>query len=220
MRGDTRQYTYTRSVSNALKDWDDGKTNERPTLGPVSLVGDKLPQYVKGAPVTGVAIKCPRIEFGDTYDHLLVTFNTTDDLDVVMDVAKVPGSTAPYALSLIGNRWALMTFTFEDHTPINDFEDGITVNFFLNDVLYRSGAFKGALRQNDDALHLFPGGGISGARVGDLTYSNYAWGAAQVQKTYLKGPPRKRMRDPVDDAIGEPLYLTEYNKLDVYSTSS
>lgn len=223
MRGDTRQYKYTRRQIATRPVWDDGTVGDRPSKrGHHSLTHDHKNRVL----TTGVAIKCPRIAFGDSYDHLVVTLNTTDDLDATLDLSRdshsAMGDTAvvgaaPYALSLIENRWAMMTFTFEDHIPINDFEDGILVNFFLNDVLYQSGAFSGMLRQNMDALHLFPGGGIAGTRIANLTYSNYAWGAPKVLSAYVKGVPKKRSLDPDTDSVGEPLYLSEYNKLDVYN---
>lgn len=43
---------------------------------------------------TGIAIKCPQIKFGDTYDHLVVVFNTMDDLDTTMNISREYHTTA------------------------------------------------------------------------------------------------------------------------------
>jgi hypothetical protein len=226
LRGDTRRYKWEKTVQPSAADGDDFDAT------PTTTAHD------------GVAIKCPRIAFGPTYDSLRVQFNTFDDLEATVDIdsQKSPASTsAAWAskgdgsdgsagsandptlrhnvLKLIENKWVLMTFVFEDHTPINDFEDGIQFRFFLNDILYTSKTFRSALRQNSDNLHLFPDGGIKGARIGDVRFMNYAVTPTWVRDKYNKGPPKKPAVDRDGrSALGEPLYLNEYNKLDIYNS--
>jgi hypothetical protein len=221
MRGDTREYKWKKTVAP----------------DPEECIGA---DPAKTTFHDGVAIKCPRIAFGPTYDSLQVQFNTFDDLDATVSIDSQRSSASATAawtkdghdeegaydptlrhnvLKLIENKWVLMTFVFEDHMPINDFEDGIQFRFFLNDILYSAKTFRSALRQNSDDLHLFPDGGIKGARFGDLRFMNYAVDPDWVREKFRKGPPKSAATEHAGrNSMGEPLYLNEYNKLDIYNS--
>jgi hypothetical protein len=184
--------------------------------------------------VTDVLVKCPRIRFGERFDDLVVEFNTLADPDARVRITSDPD---PYSdatlrhnlLSLIPTKWVLMTFTFEDNVAIDDFEDGIIVRFYLNDTLYQTSRLRSALRLNQGDLCVAPtslgadgsGGGsppLASARLGDVRYLNYALQLEDVRKLFKQGPPTKPA-SLGDRYASEPLYLSEYNKLDVYNSS-
>lgn len=178
--------------------------------------------------VDNVGVKCPRIRFGSTYDSLQVELNTIDNPDETFIFRSItaPGKMSSLrnnAIKLAQDKWALITFTFEDHVAINNHEDGIIVKFFFNDVLYNSKSIHSAMRPNKSNLHLFPsinntGTPIMGSRIGNIIYFNYAINQDDIRKIYSRGPPRHMMDPHKTDTIGQPLYLSEYNKADVYNT--
>lgn len=176
---------------------------------------------------SSVAVVCPSISFGDSYDDVRVKFNTLKDIETEFRTKPQTAedtTTRHNMIKLIVQKWALFTFVFEDNAPVSEFEDGVRVRFYVNDVMYEHATFAGTLRQNNGQLCLFPSmpdapGGIKGARIGDLSYYNYAQGADGVRAVYEAGPPQARAEDVRGrDNLGQPLYLSEYNKLDVYNT--
>ena len=181
---------------------------------------------------SGVLIACPRIAFGDTFDSLAISINTVTEPVVKFAVkphAESDPTLAAYdpslrhnALKLIQNRWALLTFTFEDHVAISDFEAGVSVRFYLNDTLYASFRSPQTLKQNNGDFYLLPtidgSTSIAAATVGNATYYNYAMSTTDAAAVFRAGPPRYAAKTIAGGGLGEPLYLSEYNKLDVYNT--
>lgn len=178
---------------------------------------------------TGVAIACPSIAFGDTYDQIKIRFNTLDSiLNEFVTKSQASTSADPdprrNMLTLISRKWVLFTVVFEDNMPISEFEDGLRLRFYVNDILYDYASYAGkTLRQNNGQLILFPalGGGTPGinkARIADVSYYNYALGADDVKQVYDAGPPTYRSSSlGSSESIGTPLYLSEFNKLDIYT---
>ena len=174
-----------------------------------------------------VAVKCPRIRFGPTYDSIQIELNTLHNPDERILIRSIKSESGTVdrqnAVKLVQNRWAMMTFTFEDHVAINTFEDGITVRFYLNDVLYYTKNIKSAMRPNKSALHMFPsidgvGESIHGSRIGNVFYYNWALDQEKVRDMYARGPPKKMAYIDNEKSLGDPLYLNEYNKADIYNT--
>jgi hypothetical protein len=194
-----------------------------------------------------VLIACPRIAFGATFDALDISVNTVaeplvafairprveDGIDANKTGLDPPAGASPSdpslrhnALKLIQNRWALLSFVFEDHVAISDFEDGISVRFYINDALYANFRTPNALKQNNGDFILFPsiragkeaGGGIRDATVGNVTYHNYALSTEDCTRIFQDGPPTYAAKNIAGGGMGEPLFLTEYNKLDIYNT--
>lgn len=230
MRGDPTLYNWTKQLES---------TAARPV--PLAAFSDVL-------------IKCPRVRFGSSFDKgLVVEFNTLDDpqgghVVITPDPEPIPEQGGPKSLTefdhtmrknmynLIRDRWAMLTFTFEDGVTINEFENGIMVRFYLNDVLYKSQGVKGALKQNAGDVYLLPTiandpqygsanhqdyngqyNNLTNSTIGNLAYYNYALGLKEVRELFNRGPPKKAATFGVGP-VGEPLYLSEYNKLDVYNT--
>jgi hypothetical protein len=209
LRGDSRPYSWVQALQKP--DATQGSEGDNP----------------KHTPVTDVLVKCPRIRFGDAFDNLVVEFNTLADPNAQMRIDSQPD---PYTdatlrhnlLKLIPSKWVLMTFTFEDNVAISEFEDGIVVRFYLNDTLYQTSRTRSALRQNSGSVYVMPprnpdDPAMRGTRIADVRYANYAMQLDEVRKLYADGPP-KTPAENSKSGSGEPLYLSEYNKLDVYNS--
>lgn len=207
---------------------------------------------------TDVLIKSPRVRFGSSFDEgLVVEFNTIQDPQGGSIVIKPNPNPIPVAgqspaslttfdetmrqniWNLTRDRWAMLTFTFEDGVAINEFENGIIFRFYLNDVLYKTQGVQGALRQNVGDVYLLPAinndpgiqnnpnqkgytvgqgpGAIANTTIGNLSYFNYALGLAEVSALFRQGPPKNPATFGVGP-VGEPLFLSMYNKLDVYNS--
>lgn len=204
LRGDSSPYTYQKRMV-----YDDG------------LIKDVVNQDI-----TGIVVKAPRIRFGPTHDSFVVELNTLHNPDEkirINPVAASEDSTLRHnVLKLMQHKWVMLTFTFEDNVAINDFEDGIVVRFFVNDLLYHTASIKSTLRPNNGDFYLLPStqeSSIKNGRIGDVFYYNYAVSHQMVKERFTKGPPKYPCTDLMGgDDMGDPLYLSEYNKLDIYNT--
>jgi hypothetical protein len=164
-------------------------------------------------------IKCPKIRFGESFKDIVIEFNTQDDITHVVNLTSTEHATDTTLrhnlLDLMQNKWVFMAITMEDNIPINDFENGIVVRFYLNDILYYTHRVASTLRQNNGDLYLFPDGDVRSCRIADLKYYNYALGFQNVKGSYTGGPAK--FRADADETIGHPLHITEYNKIDLYN---
>lgn len=172
-----------------------------------------------------VVVQCPRISFGNSADSFVVTFNTLDNPAETVLISPNTATTGDTtlrhnAIKLAQQGWALLTFVFEDHVTLE--EDGISVRFYLNDMLYHQAFVKSTLRQNVGDLVMFPNNAVSSGmrtvRVGDVTYHNRALHLAQVQELFARGPPKHAAKDDVRSSRGDPAHLSIYNRLDMYNT--
>lgn len=167
-----------------------------------------------------VLIKCPLIRFGDTFKDIVLEFNTLDDINHQVNLSSVEQMTDTTLrhnlLSLIQSKWVYLSFVFEDNVPINDFENGIVIRFYINDIMYYTHRVSSTLRQNNGDFYLFPAGEANGCRIGDLKYYNHALGFSQIKQNHSAGPPKVRAT-VTQDTTGAPLYVSEYNKIDLYN---
>jgi hypothetical protein len=168
-----------------------------------------------------VVIKCPLIKFGNSVEEIIVEYNTTHDVMTQSVVSRLKSSDETIrrnVLSLIPGKWALFTFTFEDDKRYSEFEDGVVFRFYINDILYHTERTRGALKLNGGHLSLFPAGGVGDGYMSDLTYWNFALNIEDVRKVFSKGFNNIRFNDLDSDAsFNEPLYLSQYNKLEIYN---
>ena len=167
-------------------------------------------------------IKCPRIRFNGTFDSFAVEINTLADPNpppiVISSTPSTGDSTSKHnLLKLTPNKWVLYTYVFQDNVGVNDFENGIEVQFYVNDILYQSSTMLSTLRQNNGNLYLFPSGPIAGCQIGDLAYYNYAVDVGTISKVYNAGPPAAATAKS-SGPLATPLFLSEYNKLDIYNS--
>ena len=169
--------------------------------------------------VDDIIIKCPRIRFNGSFDSLAVELNTITNPNpppIIISSANRTGQNTNL-LKFIPNKWVLYTFVFRDRFRINEFEDGIQMKFYVGDFLYQTSSMDGALRQNNGNLYLFPNGSVQGCIIGNLAYYNYALGLDDITKMVNRGPPAKYVETKTS-TVAQPLYLTEYNKLDLYKS--
>lgn len=224
LRGDNRSYTaavFTGKKMDQLIAAPETAGKLVTSASDKSRVGVSFPvepdEIYSGKPL----VAAPRISFGNAYDQLVVHFNSThtiQNLAVINPSRDADDTKRRNAMKLIAHKWALFTIVLEDNVAINDFEDGIIMRFYLNDLLYSAQTFSGSLRVNDGNLYIFPDGGIAGLRIADLTYYNYALGREKVKALYDAGPSRFYFSEVSKNTLGDPLYLSEYNKLDIYNS--
>lgn len=173
-----------------------------------------------------IMIKCPRIRFNGAFNQIAVEVNTISSPNPVpLEITSTRVGTSSSedntlrqnVLKLGLNRWMMYTFVFRDHVAINDFEDGIEVTLYVNDMLFQTLTLQSALRQNIGNLYLFPSGAVSGLRIGNLAYYNYALTLEDVDRDYKAGAPTSLSITTDYGTNVSPLYLTEYNKLNIYN---
>ena len=164
-------------------------------------------------------VKCPLVRFGDDGSSMIVEFNTTNDISARAEINRVQRDDQTVrhnVFSLLPGSWALMTFVFEDDRRYNDHEDGVIFTFYLNDILYYTQRFQGALRLNKGDLVMLPEGPIDQGYMSDMTYYNYALDLQQINKVIGKGMTNSRYNDmDTDPTFNQPLYLNQYNKLEI-----
>jgi hypothetical protein len=194
----------------------------------ILLRGDNKPYNVLATEGTNVlfnredvTIMCPRIRFGDTYDVIKVDVNTmSGPIPMTMTIDGSAGTTdstlRKSLLKLTRDKWVLYTFVFQDNVRLNDFESGIEMRFYVNDVLYVTSSIRSAFKQNNGALYMFPSGAINKMKIGNLAYYNYAVPVNEIAKVFSDGQP-KTMNTSKASPVATPLYLTEYNKMDIYN---
>lgn len=211
LRGDKQLYSYTRkknTVDSALR-----------------VSSQEIETFTNQ-----VLVKGPLIRFGENYKTLVVEFNTMDNPNEKIEIRSFDSvnedtSLRRNILKLIPNAWVLFTFTFYDNSAINEFEDGIAFRFYINDFLYHSASVKSTLYQNNAPLHLLPVWSETGkketirdAMIGNLKYHNYAVGPSEVAEEFARGPPSVPSKSLSINELGDPLYLSIYNKMDVFNT--
>ena len=168
-----------------------------------------------------IMIKCPRIRFNGTYEKLAVETNTIADPNpppmTISAIGNTDDTLRKNLLKMTANKWVLYTFVFKDSVQVNDFENGIETRFYLNDIMYQSKTMRSAIRQNNGNLYLFPSGSIDGCKIGNLAYYNYAQSTEEIATVYNKGPPKFASASR-SGPVASPLFLSEYNKLDMYNS--
>lgn len=144
-----------------------------------------------GKMVTDYAIVCPLVRFGETRKDIIVEFNTFDN---IRESIAIP----PESVLVENGRWTMITIVLQDNIPINDFENGIKVQCFVDNLVAVTQSYRTSLRMNDGNLYVLPStspfGGtnkIEKGKLGNLTYYNYALNYQEVSQIYNKGPPTR-----------------------------
>jgi hypothetical protein len=171
-------------------------------------------------------IKCPLIKFGDSYDNMIIEFNTSKDPSTKMDV-KVDTKSRKNLLSLSPLSWYLITYVLEDNfSYVQTSENGVKVTLYINDFPYQSVSAStnpllknNYLRQNEGDLHLFPN--ITQPKdfmqVANMSYYNYALSQKDISSIFEKGPPSFEMKDDASTSDNKPGFISSYNKIDIYN---
>jgi hypothetical protein len=170
------------------------------------------------------AIVCPRIHFPtgkNCSNKLLIDVNTDRQLvqrftvgsdDMNLDERK-------NALSLIPNKWVMLSFTFEDNYDLSNFERGIRVRCYINDALYAEKTSPGALRFNNGPAMILPGQGetatMPGAYMSDVKWHNWALQPNDVASLFAAGFDTSQ--NDADISTARTLQLEARNKVDLYN---
>jgi hypothetical protein len=163
------------------------------------------------------------LSFGANPLDFVVSFNTLNSIREQLSVSNIRSDDSTYRknlLSLYGNTWVCITIVFEDNMPINDFENGVVVKFYVNDILYVSGKYSSALKQNNGDVVFFPDSvGIPSLKMSNFAYFNYALSDTEIKAIVRAGPNVKPAVSTKNAAATTlPYHVSEYNKLDLANT--
>jgi hypothetical protein len=175
--------------------------------------------------LTDYLIKCPLVRFGNNAGELIIEYNTTKNVSESVRVIHKDNdkneTIRRNLFSIIPGKWTLFTFVFRDDKRYDSPEDGVELQFYLNDVMYTRHTSIGGLRLNKGDIHILPNttnDPISEGYMCDLTYYNYALNMNDVKDILKRGVNTKRYSELEDDAdFNEPLHLSQYNKLEIYN---
>lgn len=177
--------------------------------------------------ITDLAVFCPMFKFGSNPNEYLIQFNTFNNMNEQLYVQQIQSANnvmRQNLISIVGaNNWVMITLIFEDNIPINDFENGLAVKFYVNDLLYQSATYPTAMKQNKGDLILFPSIGknkpISGCQISNLLYYNYAVGDNEIILQYTRGP-NMNMSSLSGSTTYNPVSISDYNMLDIYNSGN
>jgi hypothetical protein len=161
---------------------------------------------------------CPMVSFGNSALEFSVQFNTVNKIAETLYVSRITSENEVFRKNLVSvlqNSWMMLTIVFEDNIPINDFENGVRVQFYLNDMLYDTGVYSGMLKQNMGNLFFFPGGAIAGVKLSTMKYFNYAISIDDIKKMYSSQPSTKPISS--GSAMYSSINISDRNTLDIYN---
>lgn len=175
-------------------------------------------------------ITAPLIKFVDSYKHLNIQFNTTNNPMTSIDINMNPdnsGQGRRNVLSLLPLNWYLFTIVLIDnYSYSNDTENGINFKFWINDFLYQENSASDSptlrnntLKQNDGDLFILPNIKQQGGdflKMGNIKYFNYALDSNDIISTFQAGHPRYSAVENVEKTT-QPAYLTAFNRIDIYN---
>jgi hypothetical protein len=188
---------------------------------PIFMRGDKT-QYTYNTASKNVrdyVAFCPLFEFGSNELDFNIRFNTSKNINEIMQITRSTSSDnilRRNIMSLLASQWFMITIVFEDNIPINDFENGISVKFYINDILYQSGTWAAMLKQNNGNLFLFPDGAINQCKLSSFNYHNYALSQAEILSNFQAGPSKAPMVNTAS-AFQSSVVLSDYNTMDIYN---
>lgn len=167
-------------------------------------------------------VYCPMIKFGSDLRTIEARFNTLDNHDealIIQNKTSDDSLLRNNLFSMIQNSWVLFTFTFEDNVPINEFENGIMVKFYVNDAVYKTGRYSSALKQNYGDLFVLPNDDpLAGIKIADMRYYNYVVPNSTLTDVVRSGPDTsvsKIYMKPGEGGQGQPSVLSHMNLTDM-----
>ena len=163
---------------------------------------------------------CPMLQFGLNNMDFRVRFNTANKINQELYVKTITDDNDMYRrnlLSLFAKKWFMVTIVFEDNIPINDFENGLSVKFYINEQMYASATYSDMLKQNVGDLYLFPDNSpLNKVMISNMFYFNYALGPKDITSFYMQGPSPKSVSSVATSFI-MPMILNDKNRLDIYN---
>lgn len=168
-------------------------------------------------------VMCPSFNFGGGELDFEITFNTFHKIDEKMIIKRKKDDQSAYRnnlQSIFARTWFHVTFTFEDNVPINDFEKGILVRFYINGNLYQIEKYASTLRQNRGNFYVFPDETkIADCKIADLKYYNYALTDGEIQNMSKNNnkPPEKSASTSKQEVAKKSVTTNAKNHLDIFN---
>lgn len=165
---------------------------------------------------------CPMFSFAEKPMTFKLQFNTLAKMNEVMMIERIDDESSAMRrnlLSLFSGKWIMVTMVFQDNMPINEFESGLEVKFYVNDVLYQVGRYPTAIKQNKGDLHIFPDddGAVPKCKISNFAYYNYAITDDEIKRLARSGPNDKPVTTTTKTFVS-PMMISDYNRLDIYNT--
>lgn len=164
---------------------------------------------------------CPMLAFGSNPMEFNVHFNTLHNVKETLSITRLKSDDNVLRhnlTSLFSQKWFMLTLVFEDNMPISDFENGLIVKAYVNDVLYQVGKYSTTLRQNTGNLYIFPdNNAVAGFRIADFAYYNYAVTDEEIRTRSQKGPTDKATSSIRSSFINNSM-LSDLNRLEISNT--
>lgn len=167
---------------------------------------------------------CPKVTFGNKNNEIIVSFNTTKAINEQVSIIKKDSdrSTRRHnVLSLQPRKWIMYTIVFLDNIPVNDFETGLIVKLYVNELLYKLDTFPNtAIRQNNGDFVLLPDGPANveaNLRISNLCYFNHAVAENEIVGSYNLGPNLTPVKKGNMDDSDRFMKMSSKNKLDIYN---
>lgn len=161
------------------------------------------------------AIFNPMIKLQNNEVHVLI--NT---LHNVRETVSTAPSANSQTLTNAGATWTMITVVVEDNKSYDGFENGILVQIYVDNVLNMAKHIRSTLKSNHGDLFLYPASEmnasqrISGCKIGNLSYFNYALSAANIQQRFMTGIPRfEASRQSSVDLATLPNYVSLFNQV-------
>lgn len=167
-------------------------------------------------------VLCPYFGFGNNSLEFVIKFNTSNKVTEELYLENSPSTNDAYRkniISILRNNWMMFTIIFEDNMPINDFENGIRVQVYLNEIMFKTGYFQGMLKQNTGNLSFFPHGSLNGVKLSNMKYFNYALNSEDVKTLYKSEPNMNKPASLIKNALNNKVKvdISPKNLLDYYN---
>lgn len=171
---------------------------------------------------------CPQLSFGKDPMSFVLTFNTLNNIktSLVVDNQKNADSVKRHNMAaLFAARWMLISMTFEDGMRPGEFDDGLTVRFYINDVLYSSGQYDTTIKQNKGNIHVFPDGvAIPDCKIANFVYYNHCLTSKEIKNLVREGPSTYNasvshsLTNSSDENRASVLNISDFNRTNTYNT--
>lgn len=166
------------------------------------------------------AIFCPLFSFGSDNLEFDVSFNTLHNMNQTMKIKRIRSENTLQRHNLHGlfpKSWFHITVVFEDNVPINDFEQGLLVRFYINSTMYQMEKYNTTLKQNRGNFVLFPDGPIKDTKISNLSYFNYALTEDEIRNRISHKPDHSKTSAKSKDSIQYTFDTGVRNENDTYN---
>lgn len=166
------------------------------------------------------AIFCPMLSMGSENMEFDLTFNTMHNLKENLKVRRIQTEDSLKRHNLHGlfpKSWFHITIVFEDNVPVNDFQKGLLVRFYLNNTMYQMERYNTTLKQNRGNFSIFPDGSIADLKMADFSYYNYALTEPEIRTLVSHKPDPKVVASNTKESVKHSFETGAKNEFDEYN---